>query len=196
MISSARCIQARASIVRCPTVRMPVPTTTSDPAFASLIMVYPAEGNTPRRNRPRIAAETEVVEAAQCARSQAARCARPEVARCAEAGETARCAEAGETARCARPEAARCVEAGEAARCARPEAARCVEAGEAVEMPGPVAFPRDGPRPSRKHRFLERFYLLPKGSQQTSRLRDRAGIHRASVHQWQDLTKTLSILSP
>src|SRR5207253_1983068 len=47
MISSARCIQARASIVRCPTVRMPVPTTTSDPAlFALLVMPYPTGGNT------------------------------------------------------------------------------------------------------------------------------------------------------
>src|SRR4029077_17711542 len=131
MISSARCIQARASIVRCPTVRMPVPTTTSDPAFASLIMVYPAEGNTPRRNRPRIAAETEVVEAAQCARSQAARCARPEGARCAEAGEPSRCD---------RPEAAQCVGAGEAAGCVEAgETARCVEAGEAARCARPEA---------------------------------------------------------
>src|SRR5438132_12048534 len=135
MISSARCIQARASIVRCPTVRMPVPTTTSDPAlFASLIMVYPAEGNTPRRNRPRIAAETEVVEAAQCARSQAARCARPEVARCAEAGETARCARPEAARRVAAGETARWGVAGGASRCDRPEARRCGRAAEADDI--------------------------------------------------------------
>src|SRR6266853_1901590 len=55
MISSARCIQARASIVRCPTVRMPVPTTTSDPVLpALLVMPYPTGGNT--ADTPRTAA--------------------------------------------------------------------------------------------------------------------------------------------
>src|SRR5258708_7373575 len=47
MISSARCIQARASIVSCPTVRMPVPTITSAPALlASFVMPHPTGGNT------------------------------------------------------------------------------------------------------------------------------------------------------
>src|SRR6266567_8496250 len=47
MISSARCIQARASIVSCPTVRMPVPTITSPPALlASFVMPHPTGGNT------------------------------------------------------------------------------------------------------------------------------------------------------
>src|SRR5437016_14657941 len=46
MISSARCIQARASIVSCPTVRMPVPTITSAPALlASFVMPHPTGGN-------------------------------------------------------------------------------------------------------------------------------------------------------
>src|SRR4051812_16430877 len=47
MIISARSIHARASIVRCPTVRMPVPTTTRDPTlFVLVAMPYPTGGNT------------------------------------------------------------------------------------------------------------------------------------------------------
>src|SRR5439155_14328308 len=64
------------------------------------------------------------------------------------------------------------------------------------ESPGPVALPLAGRRPSPRHRSLGRSYLLPKGSQRTSRLRGRAGIHRASVDQSQDLTRTLSDRSP
>src|SRR5205823_9924579 len=72
MISSARCIQARASIVSCPTVRMPVPTITSAPALlASFVMPHPTGGNTGAApliaavDTRRIAAETPAGESAR-----------------------------------------------------------------------------------------------------------------------------------
>src|SRR4029453_4833513 len=110
MISSARCIQARASIVRWPTVRMPVPTTTSDPAlFALIAMPYPTKGNTAAAIAPRIAAETR-------------------------AGVSVRCIEAGEATQCGKPgEAAQCDKPGEAAQCGKPgEATQCGKPGEAA----------------------------------------------------------------
>src|SRR5437016_12261370 len=72
MISSARCIQARASIVSCPTVRMPVPTITSAPALlASSVMPHPTGGNTAAApliaavDTRRTAAETPAGESAR-----------------------------------------------------------------------------------------------------------------------------------
>src|SRR6266478_2077168 len=72
MISSARCIQARASIVSCPTVRMPVPTITSAPALlASFVMPHPTGGNTAAApliaavDTRRTAAETPAGESAR-----------------------------------------------------------------------------------------------------------------------------------
>src|SRR6266566_4556858 len=175
MISSARCIQARASIVRCPTVRMPVPTTTSDPAlFASLVMPYPTRGNTAAAAAPRTAAVDT-----------------PRIAADTRAGVTARRMAALHARRMEAALHARRMEAASHAR--RMEAA---PPPQRVETPGPVALPRDGRRPSPKHRSLARSYLLPKASQRTSRLRACAGIHPVSVDQSQDLTRTLSDWSP
>src|SRR6266566_1023007 len=201
MISSARCIQARASIVRCPTVRMPVPTTTSDPAlFASLVMPYPTRGNTaaaaaPRTaavDTPRIAADTGAgATARRMAALHARRMEAALHARRMEAASHARRMGAGASARRMAALHARRMEAASHAR--RMEAA---PPPQRVETPGPVALPRDGRRPSPKHRSLARSYLLPKASQRTSRLRACAGIHPVSVDQSQDLTRTLSDWSP
>src|SRR5206468_4880712 len=170
MISSARCIQARASIVSCPTVRMPVPTITSAPALlASFVMPHPTGGNTAAA--PPIAAVDTRTAAETLGVS-------PFVG-------------AGESVRFGAWGSVRFVGARDSVRFA---GAR--EAVRFGESPGPVALPLAGRRPSPRHRSLGRSYLLPKGSQRTKRVRGCAGIHRASVDQSQDLTRTLSDQSP
>src|SRR5262245_21005485 len=163
-------------IVRCPTVRMPVPTTTSDPAlFLLLPMPYPTGGNTAVVAR-RIAADIPRTGAVGAPRIAA------DIPRAAAVGGP-RNADTPRTVGAA-PRTAAGISPAEAG-------APCCTTF-LCQMPGPAAFPRAVRRLSPQHRFLEPSCLFPKASQRPSRRRAGAGIHRASVDQWQDLTRTLS----
>src|SRR5207253_1587091 len=152
MISSARCIQARASIVSCPTVRMPVPTITSAPALlASSVMPHPTGGNTAAA--PLIAAVDTRRTAAETPAGESARLWGLGT-RSGMGGLGARSGGAGGGGGGGDQGLAGGAE----------DSVRYGRAGDSVRYGRARESPLAGRRPSPRHRSLGRSYLLPKGS--------------------------------